>query len=269
MRITELISVDSVKIGGTATDKNDVITQLVDLVSNSGAIADKEAFARAVSARESNGSTGVGEGVAIPHAKSEAVTKPAVAVLTLPAGVDFDSIDGQPVKVALLIASPDDANNIHLDVLSRLSSLLLDPGFIGNLKAAKTAEDFINVVDKAESAKFIADAKAAESNKVDLTGAPLVLAVTACKTGVALTYIAAESLSNAALAKKVNLIVETDGASGIGNALTAEDIKAAQAIIVAADRAVETERFSGKKVITTSINDSIARPGELIEQALA
>jgi PTS system fructose-specific IIC component len=260
MKITELLSKKSIELNGASTSKDEVLHQLVNLMSRQGNIIDTKVYLDAVFAREAEGSTGVGEGVAIPHAKTPAVQKAGLAFMRCPAGVEFDSLDGQPAKIFFLIAAPNTKDNVHLDVLSRLSTLLMEPAFIDQLMQVKTTEELFAAISAAETAKFGAP-------KAEITGAQIV-AVTACPTGIAHTYMAAESLEQSAAAKGITIKVETNGSSGVKNTLTAEDIAAAKGVIVAADKAVPMARFNGKKLLLVKAADGINKADSLIDKIL-
>lgn len=263
MRIRDLLNPACIKLNGSARDKADVIEQMVSLMANSGNISDIKVYHEGVLAREKESTTAVGEGVAIPHCKSDSVKAPCLAAMTLPSGVDYDSPDGEPVKVIFLIAAPNSKENVHVDVLSKLSVLLLDENFTANLLKADSIEKFLAVVDKAESAKDAADN--AEKKTTEL---PKVLAVTACPTGIAHTYMAEENLKKAAARAGVTIKIETRGSSGTKNELTAAEIDAASAIIVAVDVNVPMGRFNGKKVIQCPVSDGINKSDELISRAV-
>ena len=263
MRIRDLLNPSCIKLNGSAKDKADAIEQMVALMAKSGNISDLSVYHKGVLAREEESTTAVGEGVAIPHCKSGSVKAPCLAAMTLPAGVDYDAPDGEPVKVIFLIAAPNTRDNVHVDVLSKLSVLLLDENFTANLLAADSVDKFLAVVDEAESAKDAADR--AEKSAVAL---PSVLAVTACPTGIAHTYMAEENLKKAAARAGVSIKVETRGSSGTKNELSSEEIAAASAIIVAADVNVPMGRFNGRKVIQCHVADGINKSDELISKAV-
>ncbi len=262
MKITDLITSAGICLNAGANDKQDALHQITELMNKQGNVADLEKYRQAVLAREKESSTGVGEGIAIPHAKTSAVNKPGLAAMVVPNGVDFDSLDGAPVKLIFLIAAPEKAENTHVDMLSRLSEMLMDETFRANLLAAKTAEEFLKEIDRAEQAAFAPQKEEAKNTAYE------ILAVTACPTGIAHTFMAAEALEKAAKKAGVLLKVETNGSSGIKNPLTAQDIASAKAIIVAADKAVDINRFDGKKVIFTKVSQGIHHPQELLERAL-
>lgn len=263
MRIKDLLDPRSIRLNGSAENKDDAIAQIVDLMAASGKIEDKKAYLEGVHAREREATTAVGEGVAIPHCKGPSVRTPGLAAMTLPAGVDYDAPDSEKVKLLFLIAAPDTKDNVHVDVLSKLSTLLLDEDFTKNLLAAKSVEEFISVVDKEETKK---DAAGGTDTAVKNARAKL-LAVTACPTGIAHTYMAAETLEKTAVRMGCSMKVETRGASGTKNELTAKEIAEADCIIVAADTKVPLDRFDGKRVIQCKVADGINKAEKLIEEA--
>jgi PTS system fructose-specific IIC component len=268
MRIDDLLKPQSILIGGTPKDKNDAIHQLVGLMAKGGNVVDEEAYEKAVFAREAEFSTGMDDGIAIPHAKTSAVSAPGLAAMTVPDGVDFDSTDGQPSTLIFLIAAPEGEANVHLQVLSRLSTLLIDEDFCAQLRAAKTAEEFRSIVDATEDKKLAAESeKAAKAAERDAAGYDVV-AITACPTGIAHTYMAAESLEKQAKAMGVKIKVETQGSEGAKNVLSAEDIAGAKGVIIAADKKVELGRFDGKPLYSTSVTRGINEPKELIDTIL-
>ncbi|WP_425539212.1 PTS fructose transporter subunit IIABC [Microaceticoccus formicicus] len=269
MKITDLISRESIKLNASCLDKADAIHQVVDLMMKSGRISDREVFEKRVFAREEEGTTGVGEGVAIPHGKSEAVIKPGIAAMTVPEGVDYESLDGEPTKLIFLIAAPAEDSNVHLEMLSKLSMMLMDSNFIESLVAAKSVDEFLQIINDAQAEKdgdneeIIPEEVKSESPRLKL------LAVTGCPTGIAHTYMAQEALEKKARELGYDIKVETRGSGGAKNVLTAEDIREADGIIVASDTAVPMSRFNGKKVIETKVSDGISKPGELIEKVLS
>ena len=268
MRITSLLKPEAVKIGGVASDKADAIAKLVKLMETQGNVVDVDAYTEAVHARESFGSTALGEGIAIPHAKTAAVSAPGLAAMTLPEGVDYDAPDGLPTTLMFLIAAPDTKADVHLEVLSRLSMLLMDPEFCNKLRAAKTSEEFLAVIDAAEDAKLAAEnAKAAAAATADAAGYDLV-AITACPTGIAHTYMAAEALENKAKEMGLRIKVETQGSAGAKNVLTAEDIAGAKGVIIAADKNIELSRFDGKPLFSCPVSRGINEPEALINEVM-
>lgn len=264
MRITDLLKETGIELDGRAADKAQTIDRLVELMGTTGCIRDLAAYKAAVLRREEEGTTGIGEGVAIPHAKTDAVAAPGLCAMVVKDGVDYDSLDGQPAYLFFLIAAPNTEDNIHLDVLGRLSVLLMDDDFRQGLISAPTKRDFLERIDRAEAEKF--DEQPAETPPAQ--AGYRVLAVTACPTGIAHTYMAAEALENAAKEMGISIKVETDGSGGAKNVLTPEEIAACDAIIVAADKNVETGRFDGKPVLFTKVANGISKPGELIRDAL-
>lgn len=268
MRITSLLKPEAVKIGGVASDKADAIAKLVKLMETQGNVVDVDAYTEAVHARESFGSTALGEGIAIPHAKTAAVSAPGLAAMTLPEGVDYDAPDGLPTTLMFLIAAPDTKADVHLEVLSRLSMLLMDPEFCNKLRAAKSPEEFLAVIDAAEDAKLAAEnAKAAAAATADAEGYDLV-AITACPTGIAHTYMAAEALENKAKEMGLRIKVETRGSAGAKNVLTAEDIAGAKGVIIAADKNIELSRFDGKPLYSCPVSRGINEPEALINEVM-
>lgn len=261
MKITDLLSKNAIKLNGIANDKTDVINQMVDLMMNNGNITDKEAYKSTVMQREKEGTTGIGEGIAIPHGKSDSVSKPGLSAMVIPNGVEFESLDGQPAKLLFLIAAPNTKDNIHLDVLSRLSTLLMDVKFREKLINAKTEEEFLKYIDEAEKEK-LSENKVANSNYE-------ILAITACPTGIAHTYMAAESLEKMGEQLGHRVKVETHGQSGVKNKFTKEEIKNAKAVIIAADTKVDLSRFDGKKLVKAKVADGINKPEELIAHVLS
>ena len=261
MKITDLLSKKAIQLNGTASSKEEAISKMVDLMANNGNIVNKEEYKRVVMAREQEGTTGIGEGIAIPHGKTDAVSKPGLAAMVIPNGVNFDSMDGQPAKLIFLIAAPNTKDNIHLDVLSRLSTLLMDTRFREELLNADTPEEFLLCIDRAERMKL--SEKKQESNGYE------ILAITACPTGIAHTYMAAESLEKMGNQLGHKVKVETHGASGVKNKFTKEEIKNAKAVIIAADTKVDLSRFDGKKLVKAKVADGINKPQELIEHVLS
>ena len=292
MRITELLKKDGVSLGVRVDSKDAAINYLVDLHARVGNITDKAIFKEGIVKREESGSTAIGEGIAIPHAKNKAVTKAGLAAMTVPEGVDYDSLDGQPTNLIFMIAAPEGGSDVHLEVLSRLSMLLIDEDFRKELLASKNVDEFLKVCDKYEAAKFpeefakdeqSADDKATDKQKTDAAGsegtgkqktdaagskAPAykVLAVTACPTGIAHTYMAAEALEKEGKKLGIPVKAETNGSGGAKNILTDEEIASCDGIIVAADKNVETARFDGKPVLFVKVADGIHKPAELIQK---
>ena len=270
MKIADLLAKESIDLQAKVGSKGEALEHLVALMAKSGKLADEAEYKRCVLAREEEGSTGIGEGIAIPHAKTNAVKAPGLAAMIVAEGVDFASLDDKPAKLFFLIAAPDTEDNVHLDVLSRLSTLLMDEDFTTALYAAKSSQEFLDIIDKFEAVKLAEEAEEeAASEAANVPAAErLVLAVTACPTGIAHTYMAAEALQNMAEKMGVSMKVETNGSGGVKNKLTAEDIAAAEGIIVACDKNVPVERFAGKPVIFVKVADGINKPKELIEAIL-
>ena len=265
MRITDLLARESIELNGTSKTKTETIRAMADLMEKSGKLSDKEEYIAGLLRREEESTTAVGEGIAIPHYKGAAVKRPGLAAMVVKDGTDFDSIDGEPVKLIFAIAAPDTKENVHLDVLSKLSVLLMDEEFSKNLINAKSVDEFIAVIDKAETAK---DAEDGAEEKAAASGAVKLLAVTGCPTGIAHTYMAAEGLQKAAEKAGCSIKVETRGSGGAKNVLTDSEIKEADCIIVAADTKVPMERFNGKKVIVTQVSDGISKADELVSKAV-
>lgn len=264
MRIVDLLNKDSILLNGAPKSKAEAIDMLVDLQVKGGNISDREIYKQGILAREEKGSTAVGEGIAIPHAKSSAVTAPSLAAMTVPGGVDYEALDDEPSDVLFMIAAPDTNADVHLEVLSRLMTLLMDEDFRANLLSAKDTDEFLAVIDKAEKEKFPDEPTApAEPESTDRIK---VLAVTACPTGIAHTYMAAEALEKAGKKLGITIKVETNGSGGAKNVLTDKEIAECDGIIVAADKSVEMARFDGKKVLATKVSDGIKIPEELIER---
>ena len=260
MKITDLLSKDAIKLNGIANSKQDAINKLVDLMAKNGNLTDKEKYTQVVLKREEEGSTGIGEGIAIPHGKTDAVSKSGLSAMVINDGVEFDSLDGQPAKLLFLIAAPNTKDNVHLDVLSRLSTLLMDTEFRKSLMEAKTPEEFLRYIDIAENAKLSQTKKNDEYE---------ILAITSCPTGIAHTYMAAEALEKMGEQLGHKVKVETHGSSGVKNKFTKEEIKNAKAVIIAADTKIDLSRFDGKKLIKAKVADGINRPQELIERVLS
>lgn len=260
MRITDLLSKDGVELNVTAKDKNDIIDKMTNLMLKTGRITDLNAYKELVLKREEEGSTGVGEGIAIPHGKGDCVTEPGLVAMVVPDGVEYDALDGKPVNLLFMIAAPNTSDNVHLDVLSRLSTMLMDTEFKNKLISAKSKEEFLNIINETENEKFKEETKQEQGYEI--------LGITACPTGIAHTYMAAEALENAG--KEVGHLVkiETQGQSGVKNKLTKEEIKNAKAIIIAADIDIDLSRFKGKKILKAKVADGIHKPKELIEKAL-
>lgn len=260
MRITDLLSKDGIELNITAKDKNDIINKMTNLMLKTGRITDLNAYKELVLKREEEGSTGVGEGIAIPHGKGDCVTEPGLVAMVVPNGVEYDALDGKPVNLLFMIAAPNTSDNVHLDVLSRLSTMLMDTEFKNKLISAKSKAEFLNIINETENEKFKEETKQEQGYEI--------LGITACPTGIAHTYMAAEALE--AAGKEVGHLVkiETQGQSGVKNKLTKEEIKNAKAIIIAADIDIDLSRFKGKKILKAKVADGIHKPKELIEKAL-
>lgn len=274
MRITDLLKSESIALGQKPADKQSAIRQLADLMAASGNLSDKEQYLKDVFTREASGTTGLGDGIATPHAKSTGVKEAGLATMTVPAGMDFESMDGKPARLFFMIAAPDSANDAHIQILQQLAMMIMDPDFKEALIAAKTKEEFLHLIDLKEDGKFEApkaEAAASEGEAVDAAPASdhiQILAVTACPTGIAHTFMAAESLEQHAKKRGISIKVETNGSGGAKNILTDAEIAAADGIIVAADKNVAMARFNGKKVVITKVADGINKADELIDRAL-
>ena len=264
MRITDLLKKQSIALGVSAKDKGEAIDKLVELHEKSGNLSDAAAYKEGILAREQMGTTAIGMEVAIPHAKSEAVKAPALSAITVPAGVDYDSPDGQPCKLIFMIAATLDGD-VHLEVLARLMQMLMHEDFTAKLKAAKSADEFLKIIDAQETAQFPEEAAAPAGEQ---KSGYRVLAVTACPTGIAHTYMAAEALAKAGDQMGITIKVETNGSGGAKNVLTAEEIANCDGIIIAADKSVDTARFNGKPVYSTKVADGIHKPEELINKII-
>ena len=264
MRITDLLKRESVELNGSVSNKQETIEKMVELMVKGGNIRDVEKYKNGVFQREEEGTTGIGEGIAIPHAKTDAVGAPGLAAMIVRDGVDYDSLDGEPGCMIFLIAAPNTEDNIHLTVLSRLSMLLMDDDFRDNLMKAESVDEFLHDIDMAEREKF--EEEPEETSKEEKKGYQ-ILAVTACPTGIAHTYMAAESLEKTAKEMGYTIKVETNGSGGDKNVLTAEEIAECDCIIVAADKDVRMARFDGKPVIVTKVANGIHKAKELIEEA--
>ncbi len=272
MKIRDLLAAESIQLSGTAAGKQNALDEMVDLMAKSGKINDVETYRKGVYAREEESTTGIGEGIAIPHCKSDAVDRPGLAAMVLPDGVDFDSLDGEKVDLIFLIAAPNTKENVHLDVLSKLSVLLMDEDFTKNLRSAKTVEEFLSIIDAAEAEKDAEEekkeeTKAAEAAEAPAEGTKFILAVTGCPTGIAHTYMAAEALEKKAKELGYRIKVETRGSGGAKNVLTKAEIAEADCIIVAADTQVPMDRFAGKPVIQCKVADGISKAEELLTRA--
>lgn len=260
MKITDLLSEKSIELNVKAKDKNDIINKMTELMLKTGRIKDLNEYKELVLKREEEGSTGVGEGIAIPHGKGKCVTEPGLVAMVVPEGVEYDSLDGKPVNLLFMIAAPDTNSNVHLDVLSRLSTMLMDENFKSKLISAKSKKEFLEIINETEREKFNEETK--KENGYEILG------ITACPTGIAHTYMAAEALENAGKEMGHLVKIETQGQSGVKNKLTKEEIRNAKAIIIAADIDIDLSRFKGKKILKAKVSDGIHKPKELIEKAL-
>ncbi len=267
MRITELLDKRSVDLNAAPKSKKEAMDMAVELMAASGKVQDKEAYRALVYAREEESTTGVGEGIAIPHGKGDCIDKPGLAAMIIKDGVDYEALDDEPVNILFLIAAPDTKDNVHLDVMSKLSMMLMDEDFRNNLINAKDVDEFLAVIDKADEEKKSVDEGLADV--VIEEGSKYLVAVTSCPTGIAHTYMAAEGLEKAASKAGIPIKIETRGSSGAKNQLTADDIRDALCVIVTADAKVPMERFAGKKVIQRKVADGINKADELIALALA
>ena len=270
MRITDLLDKRSISLDATPADKKATLDMAVELMAKSGKLMDVEQYRAQVYAREEESTTGIGEGIAIPHGKCDAVKTPGLAAMVIKNGVDYDSLDGEPVTLLFLIAAPNTKDNVHLDVLSKLSVMLMDENFTTSLRNAKSVEEFLQIIDAAdESAKSIDDRLSDTGITTEEKKSFKLLAVTSCPTGIAHTYMAAEALEKAAKAADCRIKIETRGSAGAKNVLTAEEIAAADCIIVAADAKVPMDRFDGKKVIICQVSDGISKADRLVQQAIS
>ena len=267
MRITDLLDRRSVSLTAAPKGKSEALDMAVDLMVKSEKISDREAYRKQVYLREEESTTGIGEGIAIPHGKCDAVKKPGLAAMVIKNGVEFEALDDEPVTLLFLIAAPNTEDNIHLDVLSKLSVMLMDEEFTESLRNASSVDEFMDIIDKADSEKKDIDEKLADTGSAEGTQAK-ILAVTSCPTGIAHTYMAAEGIEKAAKAKNCFVKIETRGSGGAKNVLTDSEIAEADCIIVAADAQVPMDRFDGKKVIECQVSDGISKADQLIERAL-
>lgn len=272
MTIRDLLAAESINLNGTPAGKTEALNQCIDLMAKSGKIADVETYRKGVFAREDEGTTGIGMGIAIPHCKSDAVTKAGLAAMVVKDGVDFESLDGTPAKIIFLIAAPNTEDNVHLQVLSKLSVMLMDEQFTNSLINAGSVDEFLNIIDSAEKAKdekeAAKEAKAKEPVEVKKDDV-FIVAVTACPTGIAHTYMAAEAIEKKAKELGYQVKVETRGSGGAKNVLTDDEIAKAAGVIVACDTNVPTDRFDGKKVIECQVSDGINKAEELVKRIAA
>ena len=267
MRITDLLDRRSVSLTEAPKTKSETLDMAVDLMVKSEKISDREAYRKQVYLREEESTTGIGEGIAIPHGKCDAVKKPGLAAMVIRNGVEFEALDDEPVTLLFLIAAPNTEDNIHLDVLSKLSVMLMDEEFTASLRNASSVDEFMDIIDRADSEKKDIDERLADTGSAEGTQAK-ILAVTSCPTGIAHTYMAAEGIEKAAKAKNCFVKIETRGSGGAKNVLTDQEIADADCIIVAADAKVPMERFDGKKVIECQVSDGISKADQLIERAI-
>lgn len=272
MTIRDLLAAESINLNGTPAGKTEALNQCIDLMAKSGKIADVEKYRKGVFAREEEGTTGIGMGIAIPHCKSDAVTKAGLAAMVVKDGVDFESLDGTPARIIFLIAAPNTEDNVHLQVLSKLSVMLMDEQFTNSLINAGSVDEFLNIIDSAEKAKdakeAAKEAKAKEPVEVKKDDV-FIVAVTACPTGIAHTYMAAEAIEKKAKELGYQVKVETRGSGGAKNVLTDDEIAKAAGVIVACDTNVPTDRFDGKKVIECQVSDGINKAEELVKRIAA
>ena len=270
MRITDLLDKNSISLNAAPADKKETLDLAVELMAKSGKLSDVEKYREQVYAREEESTTGIGEGIAIPHGKCDAVKAPGLAAMVIKNGVEYESLDGEPVTLLFLIAAPNTKDNVHLDVLSKLSVMLMDENFTTSLRNAKSVDEFLQIIDAAdESAKSIDDRLSDTGITTEKKKGFKLLAVTSCPTGIAHTYMAAEALEKAARAADCQIKIETRVSAGEKNVLTAEEIEAADCIIVAADAKVPMDRFNGKKVISCQVSDGIGKADQLVKQAMS
>ena len=270
MRITDLLDKNSISLNAAPADKKETLDLAVELMAKSGKLSDVEKYREQVYAREEESTTGIGEGIAIPQGKCDPVKTPGLAAMVIKNGVEYESLDGEPVTLLFLIAAPNTKDNVHLDVLSKLSVMLMDENFTTSLRNAKSVDEFLQIIDAAdESAKSIDDRLSDTGITTEKKKGFKLLAVTSCPTGIAHTYMAAEALEKAARAADCQIKIETRGSAGAKNVLTAEEIEAADCIIVAADAKVPMDRFNGKKVISCQVSDGIGKADQLVKQAMS
>lgn len=270
MTIRDLLAAESINLNGTPAGKTEALNQCIDLMAKSGKIADVEKYRKGVFAREEEGTTGIGMGIAIPHCKSDAVTKAGLAAMVVKDGVDFESLDGTPAKIIFLIAAPNTEDNVHLQVLSKLSVMLMDEQFTNSLINAGSVDEFLNIIDSAEKAKDEKEAAKEAKEPVEVKKDDVfIVAVTACPTGIAHTYMAAEAIEKKAKELGYQVKVETRGSAGAKNVLTDDEIAKATGVIVACDTNVPTDRFDGKKVIECHVSDGINKTEELVKRIAA
>ncbi len=266
MRITDLLKKESISLKAAPTNKAECLEMAISLMEKAGNISDYKAYKEQVFFRETEGTTGIGDGIAIPHGKCDAVKSPGLAAMVIPGGVEYEALDGEPVDLLFLIAAPNTKDNIHLDVLAKLSRLLMHDDFVKALKSASSPDEFLAICDKYD-VEEAAPAQAAAP--VSAGAGKKILAVTACPTGIAHTYMAAEAIQKAAEAKGCWVKVETRGSSGAKNVITAQEIADADGVILAVDTKVPTDRFNGKKVITCQVSDGISKADQLVDRIIS
>ena len=267
MRITDLLKKESISLKAAPANKAECLEMAISLMEKSGNISDYKAYKEQVFFRETEGTTGIGDGIAIPHGKCAAVKSPGLAAMVIPNGVEYEALDGEPVDLLFLIAAPNTKDNVHLDVLAKLSRLLMHEDFVSGLKAAKTPDEFLQICDKYDTEEDAAEQPAAAAAAAS-AGQKKILAVTACPTGIAHTYMAAEAIQKAAEAKGCWVKVETRGSSGAKNVITSQEIADADGVILAVDTKVPTDRFNGKKVITCQVSDGISKADQLVDRII-
>ena len=267
MRITDLLKKQSIALKAAPANKSECLEMAISLMEKAGNISDYKAYKEQVFFRETEGTTGIGDGIAIPHGKCSAVKSPGLAAMVIPNGVEYEALDGEPVDLLFLIAAPNTKDNIHLDVLAKLSRLLMHEDFVTSLKAAKTPDEFLSICDRYDTEESVVKEEAPAAVTPD-AAQKRILAVTACPTGIAHTYMAAEAIQKAAEAKGCWVKVETRGSSGAKNVITAQEIKEADGVILAVDTKVPTDRFNGKKVITCQVSDGISKAEQLVDRII-
>ncbi|MCI7612028.1 MAG: fructose-specific PTS transporter subunit EIIC [Selenomonadaceae bacterium] len=266
MKIRDLLSRESIQLNVAPVSKAEAINKLADLMDASGRLSDKQQYIKDVLKREASGTTGLGDGIATPHAKSAGVRTAGLSAMTVPQGMDFESMDGLPSRVFFMIAAPDGSNDTHLELLSKLATMLMDPDFVDALVGAKNVDEFLSLIDAKEAGRFQA---AGSSKAITVDASRKILAVTACPTGIAHTFMAAESLEQHAKKRGIWIKVETNGSGGAKNVLTRQEIAEAECIIIAADKNVEMARFDGKPVLKTKVANGINKADELLDKALS
>lgn len=266
MKIRDLLSRESIQLNVAPVSKAEAINKLADLMDASGKLSDKEQYIKDVLKREASGTTGLGDGIATPHAKSAGVRTAGLSAMTVPQGMDFEAMDGLPSRLFFMIAAPDGSNDTHLELLSKLATMLMDPDFVNALVSAKNVDEFLSLIDAKEAGTFQA---AGGSKAITVDASRKILAVTACPTGIAHTFMAAESLEQHAKKRGIWIKVETNGSGGAKNVLTRQEIAEAECIIIAADKNVEMARFDGKPVIKTKVANGINKADELLDKALS